>query len=181
VEVGFAVASTNAIARRAGVSIGSLYQYFGSKEAVFAAVLARHHGRVRPIRDEALRALAAGRDDLRTIAARALEASMAVRDENPALMQVLEEELAPLAARWVEETGAHREPGTGPLAEAMAGRLDLPPDQARERAWLALTVLEAVARGLVHAEGDDMDRRHLADLTVDMLAAMLAAPPAAGR
>lgn len=33
--------STNAIAERAGVSIGSLYQYFGSKEAITGALIAR--------------------------------------------------------------------------------------------------------------------------------------------
>ena len=35
--------STNRIADEAGVSIGSLYQYFPSKEALVAAVIDRHH------------------------------------------------------------------------------------------------------------------------------------------
>jgi AcrR family transcriptional regulator len=39
VEDGFARLSTNRIAERAGVSIGSLYQYFPNKEAVVTAVL----------------------------------------------------------------------------------------------------------------------------------------------
>jgi AcrR family transcriptional regulator len=41
-KVGFERASTNAIARAAGVSIGSLYQYFPSKDALVAALLERH-------------------------------------------------------------------------------------------------------------------------------------------
>jgi AcrR family transcriptional regulator len=40
---GFDRASTNRIAEQAGVSIGSLYQYFPSKEALVAAVIDRHH------------------------------------------------------------------------------------------------------------------------------------------
>lgn len=41
VEHGYAGASTNRIARAAGVSPGSLYQYFANKEAVVAAITAR--------------------------------------------------------------------------------------------------------------------------------------------
>ncbi len=40
---GFERATTNRIAERAGVSIGSLYQYFPNKQAVVAALRERHH------------------------------------------------------------------------------------------------------------------------------------------
>lgn len=42
VKEGFDKASTNRIAEQAGVSVGSLYQYFPSKEALVAAVIERH-------------------------------------------------------------------------------------------------------------------------------------------
>ena len=42
VKDGFDKASTNRIAAAAGVSVGSLYQYFPSKEALVAAVIERH-------------------------------------------------------------------------------------------------------------------------------------------
>jgi len=42
VKEGFDQASTNRIAAKAGVSVGSLYQYFPSKEALVAAVIDRH-------------------------------------------------------------------------------------------------------------------------------------------
>ena len=41
VEEGFHNCSTNSIAERAGVSIGSLYQYFPNKEAIVASVVER--------------------------------------------------------------------------------------------------------------------------------------------
>ncbi len=43
VREGFDRASTNRIAQKAGVSIGSLYQYYPSKEALVAAVIDRHN------------------------------------------------------------------------------------------------------------------------------------------
>ena len=49
VREGFDRASTNRIADVAGVSIGSLYQYFPSKEALVAAVVERHQQDIRQV------------------------------------------------------------------------------------------------------------------------------------
>lgn len=47
VEEGYARTSTNRVAERAGVSIGSLYQYFPSREALVAGVARRHSERLK--------------------------------------------------------------------------------------------------------------------------------------
>ena len=49
VKEGFDTASTNKIAQDAGVSIGSLYQYFPGKEALVAAVIDRHNDQVMQV------------------------------------------------------------------------------------------------------------------------------------
>ena len=41
-EQGYVGTTTNHIAERAGVSIGSLYQYFPNKEAILAVLLEQH-------------------------------------------------------------------------------------------------------------------------------------------
>jgi AcrR family transcriptional regulator len=41
-ELGYAAGTTNRIAERARVSIGSLYQYFPNKDAILAGLLVRH-------------------------------------------------------------------------------------------------------------------------------------------
>ena len=45
-EHGFEAATTNLIAERAGISIGSLYQYFPNKDSLILEVQKRHHDEV---------------------------------------------------------------------------------------------------------------------------------------
>ncbi|QUQ63957.1 TetR/AcrR family transcriptional regulator [Kutzneria sp. CA-103260] len=47
VEHGYAAGTTNRIAERAGISIGSLYQYYPNKDAILAELLVRHIDRGR--------------------------------------------------------------------------------------------------------------------------------------
>jgi AcrR family transcriptional regulator len=54
VDEGYDRASTNRIAQAAGVSIGSLYQYFPSKEALVSALVETHQGRMREALDRSL-------------------------------------------------------------------------------------------------------------------------------
>jgi AcrR family transcriptional regulator len=54
VEEGYDRASTNRVAHAAGVSIGSLYQYFPSKEALVAALVDEHLGKMNALLAEAL-------------------------------------------------------------------------------------------------------------------------------
>jgi AcrR family transcriptional regulator len=56
VDEGYDRASTNRIAHAAGVSIGSLYQYFPSKEALVAALVENHVERMRAALDGSLEA-----------------------------------------------------------------------------------------------------------------------------
>ena len=64
VERGFAAATTNAVAERAGVSVGSLYQYFPNKDALVSALHARHGEQMMAVIQHALtKAMDATLDD----------------------------------------------------------------------------------------------------------------------
>jgi AcrR family transcriptional regulator len=63
VERGYSATSTNAVAERAGVSVGSLYQYFPNKDALVAALHARHIEQMKMVMERALeRAMTASLD-----------------------------------------------------------------------------------------------------------------------
>lgn len=100
VKDGFDKASTNRIAEAAGVSVGSLYQYFPGKEALVAAVMARHN---RDLMAVARRALAETADlPLAEAAHRLVAAAIAAHRVDPGLHRVL----------------AEQTPRTGALADA---------------------------------------------------------------
>jgi AcrR family transcriptional regulator len=91
VREGFDKASTNRVAELAGVSIGSLYQYFPSKEALVAAVIERHNREIgATVRGEltalATCGLAEGVRKLITVAVKAHSA-------DPKLHRVLSEQI----------------------------------------------------------------------------------------
>jgi len=91
VRDGFDKASTNRIACEAGVSIGSLYQYFPGKEALVAAVAERHGREIMKVARDALaqasaEPIAAG---ARSLIAAAIEAHRL----DPKLHRVLAEQI----------------------------------------------------------------------------------------
>lgn len=91
VREGFDKASTNRIAEVAGVSVGSLYQYFPSKEALVVAVIDRHNQEiVQVVRDELAEAMSLPvQKAVRKMVAVAVKAHRV----NPTLHRVLAEQL----------------------------------------------------------------------------------------
>jgi AcrR family transcriptional regulator len=91
VREGFDRASTNRIAEEAGVSIGSLYQYYPSKEALVAAVIDRHQQELMQVVRKALAEVSALplEEGVRRLVAVAIDAHRV----NPKLHRVLAEQI----------------------------------------------------------------------------------------
>lgn len=91
VREGFDKASTNRIAEVAGVSVGSLYQYFPGKEALVAAVIERHRtGIMRIVEGELAKAASEPLEKgIRLLVAAAIRAHQL----DPRLHRVLAEEI----------------------------------------------------------------------------------------
>jgi AcrR family transcriptional regulator len=91
VKEGYDRASTNKIAAVAGVSIGSLYQYFPSKEALVAAVSERHSHEVLQLMRNALVKVAAR--PIEVAAREFVSVAIDAHRVNPRLHRVLAEQV----------------------------------------------------------------------------------------
>jgi AcrR family transcriptional regulator len=91
VRESFDKASTNRIAEEAGVSVGSLYQYFPSKEALVAAVIDRHKEELMHVARNALARVAKlpMKQAVRSLVTMAIEAHRVA----PRLHRVLAEQI----------------------------------------------------------------------------------------
>jgi AcrR family transcriptional regulator len=91
IKEGYDKASTNRIAAVAGVSIGSLYQYFPSKEALVAAVIDRHTDELQQVVRDAFVKIAASPVE---VAARELvSVGIDAHRVDPKLHRVLSEQI----------------------------------------------------------------------------------------
>ena len=153
-EVGVQAATTNAIAERAGSSVGSLYHFFPNKEAIVLGLAARYEAEIRDLN----------------------RASMSVEAAKVPIPQMVEGIVTPLA-RFMEENPAYipvfhatkdpRIPGcmTSELSETIVGLVEqlmaarapqVPPEVRRLRAGISV---ELVHRMLEYAWASPPARR----------------------
>jgi len=88
---GFDGLTTNAVAAKAGVSIGSLYQYFPNKEALVATLVARHNREMLQLLRDALEKVASR--DLATTMRELVRATVDAHLVDPALHRIFAEQV----------------------------------------------------------------------------------------
>ncbi len=140
---GYEALTTNAIAAEAGVSIGSVYQYFPTKEAIVAAVVDRFCARRI---DDLTRSMAtiSPTATLREVIRGVVSATVAAHLENPALVRVLLQEVP--RKGQLERVDAILDHGIGIVAAALAARAE----EVRPRnTELAARLLATATRGML--------------------------------
>jgi AcrR family transcriptional regulator len=120
--------TTNAVAARAGVSIGSLYEYFADKQALVDALLDRHL-------DAAEAVVAAAGDpatdrELHEIVDAVVDGYAALHASDPALHRALSSQV-PISGRHRARIAKIRDAAAGLVAEALRGHVGEPAVAAR--------------------------------------------------
>lgn len=120
-EYGYAAGTTNRIAERARVSIGSLYQYYPNKDAILAELLVRHVDRGRWTQADQL--------DL-TPGSLAATVRALVRDaidnhrDDPQLLRIMIEE-APMSQELLNAIDRHGKTRVGQVRDLLARHPDV--------------------------------------------------------
>ena len=172
VERGYARVSTNLIARRAGVSVGSLYQYFPGKEAIFAALVQDHREEMLRRSQQAVATLADLRLPFAEATRRIMEQMASVRhDTDEDLLQVIAVEL-----HHVAPEGDRKDPGEAAewiteMASILEARPDCHPRHAHAAALVIVGCCAAVAKWLIHQAPSGTDPQPYLDEAVRMCVA----------
>jgi AcrR family transcriptional regulator len=170
---GYAAGTTNRIAARAGVSIGSLYQYFPSKDALLLALVERHL-------DEGVALLAPRLARLHTFGLRdglatLVDGMVALHAERPALHRVLFEE-APRPPALRERLDQLAAAATAGVAAWLRACPEARVADVELAAAMVVQTIEHVTHTLAIHPAASRPPEAWAAATVEMLAAWLAAP-----
>lgn len=147
-EYGYAAGTTNRIAERARVSIGSLYQYFPNKDAILASLLVRHLDA----------GMAAQRDSgtsasLESIVRQHVRSAIDNHQEDPQLLRLLIEQ-APFSPELIRRMEAYQERRVAEIGELLASHPEVRVTDTATAAQLIVASVEMVVHQLVVAQVD---------------------------
>ncbi|HWP67413.1 MAG TPA: TetR/AcrR family transcriptional regulator [Candidatus Limnocylindria bacterium] len=162
---GYAGATTNRIAEAAGVSVGSLYEYFPNKDALLVALIEAHVAEGQALLDEAATEVMARALPLPAAVRRLVDAMIALHARNRALHRVLFDE-APLPPRVRRQVDAAEEA----IAARIAGYLRERPEVTVPDPALAAAVVVQAVEAVVHRLVVHGDERQLAAQARELVA-----------
>ena len=142
---GYAAGTTNRIAERAGVSIGSLYEYFPNKDALLVAILEAHVREGEAILKKTTGELRTAGGKLRWAVERLVAAMVELHTRDPELHRVLFEE-TPMRQR-VRRMRAESEDRVTAMFESELKRRS---EFARRDSALAARIVVQTVEALVH-------------------------------
>jgi AcrR family transcriptional regulator len=167
---GYARTTTNAVAERAGVSIGSLYQYFPNKTAILVSLLERHIHEVQPVIVEGLGVLADPATRFEDALSQLFHRLIEAHSHNPRLQEVLSEEVPhPPSIRRLRQKleGGY----VAQVVEILRSRADVQLASPEVAAHIIVVVSEAVTYWLSHSVSRSADKRAYVDEVVRLLGA----------
>jgi len=168
---GYAAMTTNKVAARAGVSIGSLYQYFPNKQALLVSLLEEHLARVHPVVERSLDELADPGVPFVEAMRRMFVSLLALHhDANPRLQRALGEEV-PHPPHVREQRRLREAEYNARVVDILRARPDVHVENPEVAAQVLVQATSALSRWLAHDAPPDLDREACVDEAVRLLTA----------
>lgn len=168
-EEGWPDLNTNAIARRAGVSVGSVYEYFADKQAIIDLIIDRHLARGEALLAEAANALVAN-PSVNAVVDALVSGFIRLHQDDPRLHRVLSSEV-PVSPVQRARVDALRARIVSVVASALTGHVESPELKANlvvdttdalSHRWLVDGVGIPVSADVMAAEASRMLKGYLA-------------------
>jgi AcrR family transcriptional regulator len=174
-DAGWANASTNRIAERAGVSIGSLYQYFANKEEILTRLVEEHRRDVHVVVGLALERLEDPSVPIEDALRELFSEMVRLHRADPVLTRILATEVP----------HHHGEKDHGPksdhlvrwLQRLLEQRSGLRVHDPAAAAHVIAISMEALTRWLVHESPEDLDTESAVEEMVTMFTSYLTQRP----
>ena len=170
-DVGWAHASTNRIAKRAGVSIGTLYQYFPNKEAILASLSEKHYQEVNAVVGETMAVLSNPDVSIANVLRKLFDDLIQLHREDPVVARVLSTgvPLHPAGVKVSTDPGHEHQA----LFQLLAGRPDVRAEDLGAAARILEITVEALIRWMVHEAPESANLDAFVDEAVAMLSSHL--------
>ena len=165
---GYAGANTNRIAERAGVSIGSLYQYFPNKESILAVLLEQHTQEVANAVEAIRRHVAEEPHDLVGVLEHFVEDMVELHSKNPRLQHVLLDE-APRPPHLKARLQELEQSAVESTEILLRANPQVRVEDYRTAAYLVVQSIETLVHRFVVEPPDEVSRERFAAELVEML------------
>ncbi|WP_410653000.1 TetR/AcrR family transcriptional regulator [Amycolatopsis sp. cmx-4-54] len=170
-EYGYAAGTTNRIAERARISIGSLYQYYPNKDAILAELLTRHLDGDRAA--DTLRRYKESPEPLETVIREFVRTVIENHLDDPRLLQIMIEQ-APRSGELLERITRVEWEIIGDLRELLQGHPEVRVRDKDTAARLVASTVELNVHQLIAAPGS-IDVARLENELVAMITGYLRA------
>jgi AcrR family transcriptional regulator len=169
---GYAAGTTNRIAERAGVSIGSLYEYFPNKDALLVAILEAHIQEGEVILQKTMAELRTANRDLRSAVGRLVAAVVELHTRDPELHRVLFEE-TPTPRRVRRVLAESEDRVTAMVTRHLKGHRQFARRDAALAARIVVQTVEALVHNLILHDARTVDVQTRVNEIVALLVAYL--------
>ena len=167
VKEGYDRASTNRIADAAGVSVGSLYQYFPSKEALVAALIEQHSASMLAFL-ETMASTTSIDAPLRDVVRQVVQAMIDAHKVSPRLHRVLMEQVPRVGA--LKRLGELDDRALLLIRTYLELRAaEIRPTNVKLAAFMLTSIVEAVTHGAVLLHPEYLSDGELVDETTEVI------------